>query len=104
MGSHANCNCPCRAIVYQNSGPPLLRGPLHKGLFMTQRQRKFAGTWIILALLIAYPMLVASLHAQWLSWLPNWANLVFFIIAGLVWALPAGMVIKWMARPDEKEG
>ena len=77
---------------------------MNTGIAMTQRQRKFAGIWIILVLLVAYPSLVASLYADWLTWLPNWANLIFFVVAGLLWAIPAGMVIKWMARPDEKQG
>ncbi len=70
---------------------------------VTQRARKFAGAWLLIGWLIAYPLLVAVLYTELLDWMASWATLVFFIIAGLFWAVPAGMIIKWMAKPDERE-
>jgi hypothetical protein len=28
------------------------------------------------------------------------AQLAFFIVAGLAWVVPAGVLIRWMQRPD----
>ncbi|HHB83050.1 MAG TPA: DUF2842 domain-containing protein [Devosia sp.] len=67
---------------------------------MKQRARKFVGIWIILFLLIAYPLGIAVIYAEFLTGLPTLGALGFFIVAGLAWAFPAGLVIKWMARPD----
>ena len=54
----------------------------------------------MILLLIAYPIAVAVIYAEQLMWLPVWASLIFFLVAGLFWAVPAGVIIKWMARPD----
>ena len=74
-------------------------------LKMKQRTRKFAGVWLLLALLVIYPVAATLLYTEVfnkrLGGLSNWLELVYFVIAGLGWALPAGMVIKWMARPDK---
>jgi uncharacterized membrane protein len=31
---------------------------------------------------------------------PHWAQLAYFLIAGLLWVLPAGLLIRWMQRPE----
>lgn len=67
---------------------------------MKQRSRKFAGIWLILLLLVVYPLAVAFVYTEYLAWLPIWASLVVFLVLGVAWALPAGMIIKWMAKPD----
>ncbi|MCF6327343.1 MAG: DUF2842 domain-containing protein [Devosiaceae bacterium] len=67
---------------------------------MKQRARKFVGIWLMLALLIIYPLVVIVIYSEQLMWLPVWASLIFFLIFGLFWAVPAGMIIKWMSRPD----
>ena len=72
---------------------------------MNQRSRKFAGVWLLLALLIAYPIAATLLYTEvlikGLGGLSTLVELVYFVVAGLGWALPAGVIIKWMARPDE---
>lgn len=67
---------------------------------MTQRNRKLLGTLAMIALLIIYPMLASALYERWLTGQPTWLLLAYFAIAGLGWAVPAGLLIKWMARPD----
>lgn len=72
---------------------------------MNQRSRKFAGVWLLLALLIVYPIAATLLYTEvlikGLGGLSTFVELAYFVVAGLGWALPAGLVIKWMARPDE---
>jgi Protein of unknown function (DUF2842) len=75
---------------------------------MKQRARKFAGIWLILGLLVVYPILATLIYTEGLDvflakangTLANWITLAYFIIAGLGWAFPAGVIIKWMAKPD----
>ena len=31
---------------------------------------------------------------------PAWAQFAYFLVAGLLWVLPAGLLIRWMQRPD----
>ena len=68
---------------------------------MNVRQRKFVGVLVILAVLIAYAVVAVSLGDLFLPALPTWAQLVYYAVAGIGWALPAGWVIRWMQRPDD---
>lgn len=69
---------------------------------MTQRQRKFAGTVAMFVLIFVYAMLALAvavvLQVQNASKL---AELLYYIVAGLLWVLPAGVLIKWMQKPDQ---
>ena len=67
---------------------------------MTQRTRKLIGTILILVLLIVYPGIATAIYMVWLQGQPTWLLLGYFAAAGLLWAVPAGVVIKWMAKPD----
>lgn len=67
---------------------------------MNVRTRKFVGVWLMLGLLIAYPILAAMIYINFLPNAPVLLALTYFAIAGLAWAVPAGVIIKWMAKPD----
>jgi len=71
---------------------------------MTQRSRKFVGVFVTLAVLVIYAWLASTIYTTWLTGAPNWVLLIYFVVAGLGWALPAGVVITWMLRPDDREG
>lgn len=68
---------------------------------MTQRQRKLAGAFALLALIAVYAILALGvaivLQVQNANKL---VELAFYIVAGLAWVLPAGVLIKWMQKPD----
>ncbi len=68
---------------------------------MTQRQRKLAGAFGLLALIAVYAILALGvaivLQVQNANKL---VELLFYIVAGLAWVLPAGVLIKWMQKPD----
>jgi Protein of unknown function (DUF2842) len=70
---------------------------------MTQRSRKFFGVFITLAVLIAYAWVASAVYVAWVTNAPQWAVLIYFVVAGLGWALPAGAVITWMLRPDKRQ-
>jgi len=67
---------------------------------LRQRSRKFAGIFIILALLIIYPAIASVIYDKLLTGTPTWVLLLYFAIVGFAWAIPAGIVIKWMAKPN----
>ncbi len=66
---------------------------------MTPRIRKLSGA-ILLLVLIAVYSLAAMLAAVILQ--VNEANkmveLLYYVVAGLLWVLPAGLIIKWMQK------
>lgn len=66
---------------------------------MTPRIRKLTGA-ILLLVLIAVYSLAAMLAAVILQ--VNEANksieLLYYVVAGLLWVLPAGVIIKWMQK------
>lgn len=71
---------------------------------MTMRTRKLAGTVLLLVLVIVYSMLVMGLAPAILRPDSPWIQLAFYVVAGLLWVLPAGVLIKWMAKPDPENG
>lgn len=62
---------------------------------MNPSWRKPAGALGIIALIIIWCVLVASLSRIVGSW-PVLVQLVFYVIAGIVWILPLKPVLLWM--------
>ncbi len=68
---------------------------------MSIRQRKLAGT-IALLLFLAIYALAAMLVAVALQVnATKTVELLYYVVAGLAWVIPAGAIIKWMQKPDE---
>jgi Protein of unknown function (DUF2842) len=68
---------------------------------VTQRQRKFAGAIALLALVSVYAMLALAVAVVLQVQNANKiVELAYYAIAGLLWVLPAGVLIKWMQKPD----
>ena len=67
---------------------------------MTQSTRKLAGTVLILLSIVVYAWLATSIYAAFLTAASNWLLLLYFAVAGLLWVLPAMLIIRWMAKPD----
>jgi hypothetical protein len=68
---------------------------------MTQRQRKFLGTIALLLLIAVYALIamgvaiVLQVHN-----VSKFVELLYYVVAGLLWVLPAGLLISWMQKPD----
>ncbi|MEO6395082.1 MAG: DUF2842 domain-containing protein [Devosia sp.] len=67
---------------------------------MTQSQRKLAGTVALVVLVIVYPLAVAIGLGGWLASLVWWQSVGVLAVLGLLWFVPAAIVIRWMVRPD----
>ena len=70
---------------------------------MTLRQRKFVGVLLVLAVLVAYAVAAVSLADVLLNGTPTWLQILYYAVAGVGWAVPAGIVIRWMQRPEDDE-
>ena len=67
---------------------------------MTRKTRSLVGTIGIIVVTIGYPIAVAVLLGEQLAKLPGWGSVPLFLVLGLLWCLPAALLIRWMARPD----
>ena len=66
---------------------------------MTVRTRKLIGTVVLLIFLALYAGAVAAIGAGRITLAPPWVQLAYFVVAGLAWVIPAGLLIGWMQRP-----
>lgn len=69
-------------------------------LAMTIRMRKFIGTIFLVLFLIVYALVAMALGASKVVGGPYIVQVIYFLVAGLAWIIPAGILIRWMARPD----
>lgn len=72
---------------------------------MTQRPklRSFIGTILIILIVSIYALLATTIATATLATAPWWAHLLYFLLTGLLWVVPAMLVIKWMAGPVKKK-
>lgn len=68
---------------------------------MRIRTRKLLGAVGLVALVLFWPLLTLALGYTRISAYYAPAQLVFFLVFGLIWLIPAGLLIRWMQRPDE---
>jgi hypothetical protein len=67
---------------------------------MRQRSRKLIGTALLLALVGFWALFAMSLAQGRVAILSAAMQAAVFVVLGLVWVLPAGLLIRWMSRPD----
>jgi uncharacterized protein DUF2842 len=67
---------------------------------MRTRRRKFIGMIVLLLSLAVYVLLAAIIGASWIATAPTWEQFAFFLATGLMWVIPAGLLTRWMQRPD----
>ena len=72
---------------------------------MTRRVRKLLGTALILAFVTLYALVVMVIAQTPVVQLAGrFAQLLFFLTAGLAWTLPLLPLIRWMERRGAAEG
>lgn len=68
---------------------------------MTIRTRKLIGTIVIMVILMIYALLALAVAiVLQVNQASKLAELAYYAVAGLLWIVPAGLVIRWMGRPD----
>jgi len=65
---------------------------------MNMRARKAFGCFALLAYLGVYAALAATLGAYLVQILPWWAQLIYFVAAGVAWVFPLKPLFAWMNR------
>lgn len=70
---------------------------------MPIRVRKLIGTLLLIALVIVYALAATTIATYRLAESGPLVHLAFFLVGGLVWILPAMLIIKWMVKPRKGE-
>lgn len=69
---------------------------------MPQRVRKLVGTVVLVVFISVYALLAMTLAAARLPGTSGWTQLLYFVVAGLLWVVPTLPLISWMQRPDQR--
>ncbi len=67
------------------------------------RLRKLIGMLLLIALVVLYALVASAVAVTQLAESSAWVHLAFFAASGLVWVLPAMLIIWWMARPGRNQ-
>lgn len=69
---------------------------------MSSSLRKLIGTVILVITVPVYALIAMVIAVAVLPGVNVWGQLVYYVIAGLIWVPPAGLLIAWMAKPDHR--
>jgi Protein of unknown function (DUF2842) len=67
---------------------------------MRVRTRKLVGTVVLIVFLVFYAWMAMAIGSGRITEAHGLVQLVYFLVAGLLWVIPAGFLIRWMQRPD----
>lgn len=67
---------------------------------MTIRTRKFIGAFALFTLVIAWALIAMALAQSILTSISGPVAVIYYVIAGLGWVLPAMPLIRWMSKPN----
>jgi len=68
---------------------------------MPIRLKKLIGTIVLIALVVVYAWLATTVAVRRLGDSGALVHLAYFLFTGLLWILPAMLVIKWMVKPPK---
>ena len=69
---------------------------------MPKRLRTFVGTIALGLFIPLYAMVAMVVAGANLPGAPVLIQTVAYAVLGLLWVLPAGAIVAWMARPDRR--
>ncbi|MEJ2517292.1 MAG: DUF2842 domain-containing protein [Methyloceanibacter sp.] len=67
---------------------------------MSGSMRKLVGTIVLLVFLLIYIAIAAAIGSGRIAEASTIVQFLYFLVAGLLWVVPAAALIRWMARPD----
>ena len=66
---------------------------------MAGKLRKLAGTVALVVLIVVYSLTAMTIAAAKLPGTSGLVQLIYYAVSGLLWVVPAGLIIWWMAKP-----
>lgn len=67
---------------------------------MSPRTRKLVGTVLMIVLVLFWALGAMALAQGRITTLPGYLQFVAYLLLGLGWVLPAGVLIRWMQKDD----
>lgn len=67
---------------------------------MSAHIRKLVGTIVLLIFMVVYIAIAGAIGSGRIAEANGFAQFAYFLVAGLLWVIPAALLIRWMARPD----
>ncbi|WP_099866448.1 DUF2842 domain-containing protein [Pararhizobium haloflavum] len=68
---------------------------------MPVRLKKLVGTVLIVALAVIYALVATTVATYRLAESAWWVHLIYFLLTGVLWVVPAMFIIRWMERPPK---
>jgi len=62
------------------------------------RAKKMIGMFLIVLLVVVYALIAVAIAAATLANAPWYAHMLYFMFSGVLWIVPAMVIIKWMAK------
>lgn len=67
---------------------------------MTSRTRKLVGTILLLVLVTVYALAAMFVAIALQVNASKAVEMAYYVVAGLLWVLPAAVIVTWMSKPD----
>jgi uncharacterized membrane protein len=71
-------------------------------LTMISRTRRLVGSVVLVVGLLIWVFFALAIGDLIVATKPGWVQFAYFVVAGLAWVPPAGLVVRWMYRPVER--
>jgi hypothetical protein len=69
---------------------------------MHTRLRKLIGAIALVSFVLVYALVVMTIAAARLPGTSGLVQLVFYVVGGLAWIFPAGVIIYWTSKGDRR--
>jgi len=77
-----------------------VRGLPQLSEIMPMRLRKLLGAIMLIVLVVAWALLAMAFAQSTAVKANGTVEVIYYVVAGLGWVLPAMPLIRWMSRPD----
>lgn len=67
---------------------------------MPLRLRKFIGAILLITLVVSWALVAMALAQSPAIKANGLIEVIYYVVAGLAWVLPAMPLVRWMSRPD----
>jgi Protein of unknown function (DUF2842) len=67
---------------------------------MPLRLRKFIGAILLITLVVSWALVAMALAQAPAIKANGFIEVIYYVVAGLAWVLPAMPLVRWMSRPD----
>ena len=68
---------------------------------MNVRLKKLIGSFLIVIIAGIYALVATTIATAKLADASGWVHLIYFLVTGLLWIVPAMFIISWMMRPPK---